>query len=234
MTASAEGGASPTVLLVDPQPTTRASLRRLLEDAAFEVCGESADARDAVEQARRLRPDLCLIEPLIPGGGSWAIAEIVAGSPQTATVVLSSSEDREHLFDAIRAGAAGYLIKDMDPARIPMALKGVLAGEAAIPRKLVASLVSDFQSQGRQRLVVGLNGRAELTRREWDVAQLIAVGESTASIAARLYLSPVTVRRHLSEVVRKLGVADRAAAIELLGSELGESRDAPPPDHPDR
>lgn len=221
--------ASPTVLLVDRQPTMRTSLRRLLEADGFEVCGESSDAGDAIEAAERLRPDLCLIEPLVSGGGSWAIATIAARSPQTAIVVLSASEDRDHLFDAIGAGAAGYLLKDMNPARIPDALRGVIAGEAAIPRKLVAALIVDFQSQGRQRLVVGLDGRAELTRREWDVAQLIAAGESTGAIASRLYVSPVTVRRHLSEIVRKLGVADRAAAIELLAGELGDRRDRDDP-----
>ena len=221
----------PTVLLADGQPTIRSSLRDVLESGGFEICAEAGDAQEAIDAATRLLPNLCLIEPLIAGAGIWAIATISARSPRTAIVVLTSSENRDDLFDAIRAGAAGYLLKDMDPTRIPHALRGVLAGEAAIPRKLVAALISDFQSQGRQRLVVGRDGRAELTRREWDVAQLLAAGESTSSIAGRLFLSPVTIRRHVSEIVRKLGVSDRAAAIEVLGSELGRRRVDSAPDH---
>jgi DNA-binding NarL/FixJ family response regulator len=145
-----------------------------------------------------------------------AILEIAAEAPGTSIVVLTDSHDRGHFFDALRAGAVGYLLKNMDPERIPHALRGVLAGEAAIPRTLVASLVSEFRTQGRRRLVVGRRGRAELTRREWEVAELMLDGLETQRIGKRLYLSPITVRRHVSSIVGKLGVRDRGEAVDLL------------------
>jgi DNA-binding NarL/FixJ family response regulator len=222
--AGDNGRAPPSVLLADPQPTVRASLRHVLERDGFVVCGEAAEAREAAVAAEREQPDLCVIEILIPGGGVRAIGSIRARSPKTEVVVITAARDRDRLFEAIRAGAAGYLLKSMNPDRIPNALRGVLEGEAAIPRTLVAALLSDFQSHGTQRLLVGRRGRAQLTRREWEVARLIAAGESTDQVAATLFISPVTVRRHLSSVVRKLGVTSRRAAIELLGGEL----DSPP------
>jgi DNA-binding NarL/FixJ family response regulator len=207
--------AGPSVLLAEPQSTLRTSLRVLLERAGFEICGEAAEADEAVAATDRLQPDLCIMEPVMPGDGIWAIS-VITNSADTEVVVLTDADDLDVLFDSIRAGAAGYLTKGMDPERIPPALLGVLAGEAAIPRTLVAALLTDLQSQGTRRMVVGRNTRAELTRREWEVAQAAAEGASTAEIGDRLFLSPVTVRRHLAEVVRKLGVEDRAAAIELL------------------
>ena len=211
------------MLIVDAQPTLRSSVRGVLERAGFIIAGEASDVSEAAAAVEAASPDLCLLEPLIPGGGARAISEILERSPQTAVVVLTASDDRDLLLETIRAGAAGYLLKDMNPGRIANALQGVLEGEAAIPRKLVASLVSDYQSHGRRRLVAGRDGRAELTRREWEVARLLVEGETTAAIGERLFLSPVTVRRHAAEVVRKLGVVDRAEAIELLREGTGGS-----------
>ena len=120
------------------------------------------------------------------------------------------------MVDAIRAGASGYLVKSMDPDRIAHALHGVLAGEAAIPRFLMAALLRDLQTLGRKRLIAGRHGRADLTSREWEILGLMCDGLSGPNIAERLYISPVTVRRHSSEVVRKLGVRDREEAIALV------------------
>ena len=130
--------------------------------------------------------------------------------------VSTASEDRDHMVDAIRAGASGYLVKSMDPNRIAHALRGVLAGEAAIPRFLMAALVRDLQTQGRKRLIAGRHGRADPTRREWEILGLMCDGLSGPSIAERLYISPVTVRRHSAEVVRKLGARDRGEAVALV------------------
>ena len=104
----------------------------------------------------------------------------------------------------------------MDPNRIPHALRGVLAGEAAIPRDLVAELVRDLQTLGRHHVIAGRDGRTSLTSREWEILELMCDGLSGPRIAARLKLSPVTVRRHSAETVRKLGVRDRKEAIALM------------------
>ena len=208
-------------MIVDEHPTARESLRRVLERDGFVVVAESASSGHAVEVALSEQPDLCVIDVLI-AQAKEAIAEMAANVPGTAVVVLTESHDHAHVFDALRAGAVGYLLKSMNPERIPHALRGVLAGEAAIPRTLVASLLSEFRTQGRRRLVVGRRGRAELTRREWEVAELMLDGLATQRIGERLYLSPVTVRRHIASIVGKLGVRDRAEAVQLLGR--GERR----------
>ena len=152
----------------------------------------------------------------MPGGGIRVVREVSRRVPEASVVVLTASEDRDHMVDAIRAGASGYLVKSMDPNRIAHALRGELAGEAAIPRFLVAELVRDLQTLGRHRVIAGRHGRAELTSREWEILELMCDGLSGPSIAERLYLSPVTVRRHSAEAVRKLGVRDRAEAIALM------------------
>ena len=149
--------------------------------------------------------ELCLVDLFMPGGGIRVVREVSRRIPEASVVVLTASADRDDMIDAIRAGASGYLVKSMDPNRIAHALRGELAGEAAIPRFLVAELVRDLQTLGRHRVIAGRHGRAELTSREWEVLGLMCDGLSGPSIAERLYLSPVTVRRHSAEVVRKLG-----------------------------
>jgi DNA-binding NarL/FixJ family response regulator len=206
----------PSVVLADDEPLTRTELRRLLEGAGFEVKGEAGDAEAAIEICERERPQLCLLEPKMPGGGIRVIRGILRGAPGTLTVVLTALEDRDEMVDAIRAGAAGYLVKSMDPDRIAHALRGALAGEAAIPRFLMADLVRDLQTVSRQRVIAGRHGRAELTTRESEILGLMCDGLSGPSIAKRLFLSPVTVRRHRAEVVRKLGVRNRQEAVTLI------------------
>jgi DNA-binding NarL/FixJ family response regulator len=154
----------------------------------------------------------------MPGGGIAAAAEISSRLPEAAIVMLTVSRDDADLFDALRAGASGYLLKDIDPARLPLALEGVLAGEAALPRGLVARLVEEFRSRSKsKRLLSASPHAARLTDREWDVLELLREGLTTAEIAARLAIAPVTVRRHVSEILRKLRVPDREAAVRLLG-----------------
>jgi DNA-binding NarL/FixJ family response regulator len=187
-----------------------------LEEAGFVVCAEAADGPSAVEAARRERPNVCLIDVLMPGGGIEAAAQISNELPDTAIVMLTVSEDEDHLFDAIRAGASGYLLKDMDPDRLPAALHGVLSGEAAFPRRLMIRVIEEFSERRRRRVPLPTGGRAELTGREWQTVELLRIGNSTSAIARRLGISEVTVRRHISEAVRKLRVADRAAALQLL------------------
>ena len=206
----------PAIVLAEDEPVTRTALRRLLEGAGFEVTAEAGDADSAIESSLRERPQICLVDLFMPGGGIRVVREVSRRLPEASVVVLTASEDRDHMVDAIRAGASGYLVKSMDPNRIAHALRGVLAGEAAIPRFLMAALVRDLQTQGRKRLIAGRHGRADLTGREWEILGLMCDGLSGPSIAERLYISPVTVRRHSAEVVRKLGVRDRGEAVALV------------------
>jgi DNA-binding NarL/FixJ family response regulator len=204
------------VLVADDHPPTRAGVRLALERGGFSVCAEVGDADSAVEAALRLRPDICVLDVNMPGGGITAAAEISRRLPDAAIVMLTVSREDADLFDALRAGATGYLLKDIDPARLPLALEGVLAGEAALPRGLVTRLVQEFRTRQRsKRLLAGFAG-ARLTDREWDVLELMREGQSTNEIATRLAITPVTVRRHISEILRKLRVTDRESAVRLL------------------
>ena len=210
----------PRVLIADTQPTVRTSVRRLLEGEGFEVCGEFADAGDAVEAALRERPDLCLIDVLIPGDGIRATRRIATELPKTPVVILTASEKRDHLIDAIRAGAAGYLLKHMNPERLPSMLRGALRGEAAIAPVLVTRLVREFQTQWRRRVIAVGRRHVDLTARESEVMELMCEGLRNGEIAERLFISPVTVRRHISRVLSKLAVKDREQAVAVLRGQI--------------
>lgn len=210
------------MVLADDHLGVRAGTRMALEEGGFLVCAEAVDSQGAVDAARRERPDLCLLDVIMPGGGIEAAAQISAELPDTAIVMLSVSDDEDHLFDAIRAGASGYLLKDMDPDRLSAALSGVLAGEAAFPRRLVIRVIEEFSERQRRRMPLPAGGRAELTDREWETLELLRAGNTTSATARRLGISQVTVRRHVSGAVRKLKVRDRKAALELLDLARGK------------
>lgn len=205
------------VLIADDHPPTRAGVRIALEGGGFEICAETGDAQSAIEAALRELPDVCLLDIHMPGDGIHAAEAISHELPDAAVVMLTVSREDTDLFDALRAGASGYLLKDIDPARLPLALHGVLEGEAALPRQLVALLIEEFRERRRRRRIP-LRGRrhAELTDREWEVLQLMRHGAGTEEIAGRLFISAVTVRTHVSAILRKLHVQTREAAIELL------------------
>lgn len=169
-----------------------------------------------MEAAIEHRPDVALLDINMPGNGIVAAGEITSRLPNTAVVMLTVSRDDDDLFAALRAGAAGYLLKDTDPDRLPMALLGVLRGEGALPRTLVARLVEEFRGRGKRRLTIRGKRNVELTPKEWEVLESLRDGLSTEEIAERLYVSPVTVRSHVSAILKKLKVPDRAAAVELL------------------
>jgi DNA-binding NarL/FixJ family response regulator len=204
------------VLLADDHDGVRMGTRMALEEGGFVVCAEATDCEGAVLAARRERPDICLLDVMMPGGGIEAAAQISAELPDTAIVMLTVSEDEDHLFDAIRAGASGYLLKDMNPDRLPAALSGVLSGEAALPRRLTIRVLEEFSERRRRRVPLPAGGRAELTAREWETIELLRAGHTTSAVAHRLGLRDVTVRRHISDAVRKLKVRDRKEAFELL------------------
>ena len=204
------------VLIADDHAATRLGVRRALEDHDFDVVAEATDGPGAVRQALDLRPDICLLDVHMPGGGSVAAAEIVRALPQTRVVMLTVSDSDDDLFEALRAGASGYLLKETDPDRLPFALHGALAGEAPLPRTLTARLIQEFRGRaGRRRL--SLDGReVELSDREWEVLELMRKGLSTREIAERLAISPVTVRRHLQSILEELQVSSRRDALALL------------------
>ena len=205
------------VVVADDHAALRGGIRRSLEADGFEVCGEASNAAEAVALAERERPAACLLDVHMPGSGIHAAEQIATRLPETVVVMLTVSRNDEDLFGALRAGAAGYLLKDTDPDRLPHAIRGVLAGEAAVPRELVARLLDEFRG-GTPKRRLRLPGRrgTELTSREWEVLDLMGGGASTADMATRLGVSPVTVRRHVSAILHKLEVSDRAAAIRLL------------------
>jgi DNA-binding NarL/FixJ family response regulator len=211
-----------SVLLADDHAAVRAGIRLALAGEGFRVVAEAADGPDAVRQAMELHPDIALLDVNMPGSGIKAAEEIVQALPATVVVMLTVSRDDDDLFAALRAGASGYLLKDTDPSRLPFALRGVLDGEAALPRGLVARLIEEFRTRGKRRRLPLMRQRGvELTEREWEVLEFLHDGLSTADIAERMTISPVTVRRHVSEILKKLRVTTREEAIQLM--DRGES-----------
>jgi DNA-binding NarL/FixJ family response regulator len=206
------------VVLADGEVATRVGVRRALEAAGLRVVAEASSASEAVAAAVAHQCDVCVLGVRIPGGGIVAAEQIRQALPGAKIVMLSASDSDEDLFGALRAGADGYLLKSTSGARLPHAIRGVVAGQAALPRELTARLIQEYRDRGRQRrLPISVAGRdVELTSREYEVLQLLREPQTTSQIANRLRISDVTVRRHISAVLHKLGVRDRRSAIELL------------------
>jgi len=205
------------VLIADDHAPTRADMRDALErNDRFVVCAEAADGAAAVEAALREQPDLCLLDIRMPGSSGIAAArEITTRLPGTKVVMLTVSLDDDDLLNALRAGAVGYLLKDIDPDRLPYALNDALEGGAPIPRRLVSRLVSEFRDHGPRRRSVVSEPGYDLTSREWEVLSLLREGLSTAQIASKLFVSSATVRSHVAAVLKKLHLPDREALRKL-------------------
>jgi DNA-binding NarL/FixJ family response regulator len=203
------------VLIAAERLPTRVGLRLALEPGAR--CTEAADAESAVDAAVRDRPDVCLLG-LDPSGQTLRVVnEIVSRVPSAAVILLTSKLDEEEFMAAVRAGASGYLTNKLDPARLPHVVQGAMRGEPAVPRKFVSRLLDELRTRERRRSVVlEGKGRVALTAREWEVVELLLRSASTSDIAAELGVAPVTVRRHVGSVERKLGVTTRAQVVELL------------------
>jgi DNA-binding NarL/FixJ family response regulator len=205
------------VLIADDHPLVRDGVRQALIDRGVDVCAEAVDAPGAVLAALRERPDVCLLDIEMPGNGIAAAREISQWLPGTAVVMLTVSDDERDLLAAVRAGAVGYLLKDGDPDRLAFALHGVVSGEAALPRRLMARVLDHVRgSEARRRIGLRTPRGIALTEREWEILELMHDEMTTRDVATRLSVSPVTVRRHLSSAVAKLGVADRSAALALI------------------
>lgn len=205
-----------TVLLADDHTRVRARIRDALETGGCTVCAETATAQEAVAAAVEHRPDVALLDIHMPGNGIRAAQEISQSAPETAVVMLTQSQDDEDLLESLRAGAAGYLLKSLDPVELPAQLRGVLRGEAAMPPSLVARVLQEFRSPVSRLVPARSPTAARLTPREREVMDLLAAGQTTEEVARRLFLSPTTVRVHVSTVLRKLRVRDRESAFRLL------------------
>lgn len=204
-----------TVVTADDDRAYRRGVRQALERHNFSVVAEAGDSETAIAAAGRLRPDICLIELELPENGLHAIGRIAKSSPQTLIVVLSGSDRPEDVVNAFTRGASGYLLKEISGERLATTLRAAHAGEPAVSRTLVPYLVDEIRRGSERRLVLP-GGPVMLTPREREVGDLLRDGHSTAEIAARLGLSPVTVRRYVGLLLKKLGVQSRRDAVERL------------------
>jgi DNA-binding NarL/FixJ family response regulator len=204
------------VVLADDDPDVLMTLRFALEADGWSIVAEASTADEAVTLVSETQPDLVLLDINMPGGGIAAARAITDAHPAAAVVMMTASEDDADLFDALRAGVVGYLLKDTPPNRLGELLRGALAGEAALSPRVLGNLLDEFRGPPRSRLVRTSTTAARLSRREWEVMELLTQGLSTDEVARRLFLSSTTVRVHISTVVRKLRVPDREAALAVL------------------
>src|SRR6266550_5360080 len=205
------------ILIVDDHPLTREALSSLLGAHGFEVIGCASDGAEAIQEVGRLQPDLVLLDLSMPGlDGLAALPRLREAAPECEVVVLTASGTEENLLHAIRAGAAGYLLKTEPPERIASFLDGVANGEAALSG-LVARRLLDPVRRG--------NGRGSgvpdaiattLSAREVEVLLLLDEHLGTDDIAKRLFISEHTVRSHVKSLLRKLNVSSRREALESL------------------
>lgn len=200
------------VLICDDQAIVCEGLRRILQsDRQIEVVGTAADGRQALE-VLALRPvDLVLMDLKMPVmNGVIATRRIVEDFPQARVLVLTTYDDDQWVLDAIRAGAAGYLLKDTPPAQLLEAIHGTVAGRSYVDPNVTGKLLD---SVARSAPPLPPERRVHLSEREREVLQLMAQGLANADIAAQLYLSEGTVRNYASELFRKMGVSDRTQAV---------------------
>ena len=208
-----------TVLVADDHPLTRDALASLLEGNGFDVVGEAGDGREAIERAGELQPDLVLLDLSMPDlDGLAALPELRGAAPNAEVVVLTASGTEDNLLAAIRAGAAGYLLKTEPPERLIEFLHGVVRGEAALSGSVARSLLERVR-EGREDEGGVPDSIAELlSAREVEVLLLLDQHLGTDEIAGRLFISEHTVRSHVKSLLHKLGVSSRRGALDALAS----------------
>ena len=205
------------ILIVDDHPLTREAMSSLLGAHGFDVCGCASDGAEAIEEAARLRPDLVLLDLSMPGlDGLSALPRLRDAAPDSEVVVLTASGTEENLLAAIRAGAAGYLLKTEPPERIAAFLDGVVNGEAALSGTVARRLLEQVRHGNGRGVGVPDSIAATLSARELEVLLLLDEHLGTDEIAKRLFISEHTVRSHVKSLLRKLGVSSRREALEHL------------------
>ncbi|HVA30370.1 MAG TPA: response regulator transcription factor [Gaiellaceae bacterium] len=205
------------ILIVDDHPLTREALSSLLGAHGFDVVGCASDGAEAVVEAERLLPDLVLLDLSMPGmDGLTALPQLRAAAPDCEVVVLTASGTEANLLAAIRAGAAGYLLKAEPPERIASFLEGVANGEAALSGSIARRLLDEVRSGTERGSGVPDAIAKTLSAREVEVLLLLDDHLGTDEIARRLYISEHTVRSHVKSLLRKLGVSSRREALERL------------------
>lgn len=202
------------VVIVDDHRLFRVGLKQLLEEHGFEVVGEAGDGAEAVRVVRQTRPDLVLMDLMMPGvGGLEATRLIKAEFPDLPVVVLTASEDEADLFEAIKSGAQGYLLKSYDPETVIELLAAAAEGQAALTPSLAAKILAEFSRLGTRR-EAGAAGLIEpLTAREREVLELVVAGASNKEVARRLYITENTVKYHLKNILQKLHAHNRAQVV---------------------
>ncbi|SDU93280.1 DNA-binding response regulator, NarL/FixJ family, contains REC and HTH domains [Microlunatus sagamiharensis] len=209
------GASRVRVVVVDDQPLVRMGLRTLIgSEDDLELVGEAEDGRAALDLVRRVRPDVALMDIRMPRLDGIEAMRAIAADPTLAgvrVVVLTTFETDEHVFDALQAGAAGFLVKDSEPADMLRAVRLAAAGESLLSPSVTRRVIDSFARSAPARR--GHPRLSDLTEREREVLGLIGEGLSNDEIGTRLVVSPATARTHVSRVMTKLGARDRAQLV---------------------
>jgi DNA-binding NarL/FixJ family response regulator len=210
------------VLIVDDHPLTREALAALLGAHGFEVVGQAAGGLEAIELAASLAPDLVVLDLTRPDlGGLEVLPRLREQAPESEVVVLTAAEDDSNLLAAVRAGAAGYLLKSEPPERIVEFLRGVIRGEVALSGQVARRLFEQVREGEHRDTAVPDSIAALLSARELEVLLLLDQHLATDEIAQRLIISEHTVRSHVKSLLAKLGVSSRREALERLSAARG-------------